>query len=75
MLLNESTKNPGLGAFRSGDQWALFAINNNRAERRMVNVSQRNGLSAPVLEGLAEGEIVITHPDDTIDDGVRVKTR
>ncbi len=61
--------------FRSGDHWALFVINDNRAERRAVKVGQRNGLSAQILEGLEEGEMVITHPDDTIEEGVRVKAR
>lgn len=61
--------------FRSGNQWALFVINDNRAERRVVKVGQRNGLSAQILEGLQEDEAVITHPDDTIEDGVRVKSR
>lgn len=61
--------------FRSGDQWALFVVNDNKAERRRVKVGQRNGLSAQILEGLAEGETVITHPDDAIEEGVRVKAR
>jgi HlyD family secretion protein len=46
-----------------------------KAVRRMVKVGKRNGLSAQILEGLTEGEKVITHPDNTIDDGVAVKPR
>lgn len=61
--------------FRSGDQWALFVVNNNKAERRLVTVGQRNGLSAQILKGLVAGEAVITHPDDRIEAGVRVKAR
>ena len=48
---------------------------NNKARLRTVKVGQRNGLSARILEGLAEGEAVITHPDDAIDDGVKVMRR
>ena len=35
---------------------------NNKARLRTVKVGQRNGLSARILEGLAEGEAGITHP-------------
>lgn len=66
---------PASALFRIDGQWALFVIQNNKAGRRTVKVGQRNGLSAQILEGLVEGEAVITHPDDTIDDGVRVKRR
>lgn len=66
---------PASALFRVEDQWALFVMKNNKAKRRNVKVGQRNGLSAQILNGLAEGEAVITHPDNTIDDGVAVKRR
>jgi HlyD family secretion protein len=66
---------PASALFRYDDQWALFVMENNKAIRRAVEVGQRNGLSAQILEGLAEGEAVITHPDDTIENDVRVKRR
>jgi HlyD family secretion protein len=66
---------PASALFRFDDQWALFVMKDNRARRRTVKVGQRNGLSAQILAGLMGGEAVITHPDDTIDDGVRVKRR
>ena len=50
-------------------------MENDRAKRRGVKVGQRNGLSAQILEGLAEGEAVITHPDKTIEEGIGVKRR
>ena len=66
---------PLTALFRSGDQWALFVVEDNQAKRRVVKVGQRNGLSAQILDGLKEGETVITHPDDAIEEGVRVKSR
>lgn len=66
---------PASALFRSDGQWTLFVMQDNRARRRAVKVGRSNGLSAQILEGLTEGEAVITHPDDTIDDGVRVKRR
>lgn len=66
---------PASGLFRFNDGWALFVMQNAKAIRREVKVGQRNGLSAEILEGLTEGEMVITHPDNTIEDGVAVKQR
>lgn len=66
---------PASALFHFDDHWAIFVMENNKAKRRIVTVGQRNGLSAQILEGLAEGEQVITHPDDTIEDGVGVKQR
>jgi HlyD family secretion protein len=66
---------PASALFRFNDGWALFVMQNAKAIRREVKVGQRNGLSAEILEGLTEGEIVITHPDNTIEDGVAVKQR
>jgi len=66
---------PASALFRFNDGWALFVMNNGEAVRRAVKVGQRNGLSAEILGGLTEGEMVITHPDNTIEDGVAVKRR
>jgi HlyD family secretion protein len=66
---------PASALFRFNDGWALFVIENEKAVLRMVKVGKRNGLSAQILEKLMEGEKVITHPDNNIDDGVSVKLR
>jgi HlyD family secretion protein len=66
---------PASAPFRSNGQWTLFVMQDNKARQRTVKVGRSNGLSTQILDGLAEGEAVITHPDDTIDDGVRVKRR
>ncbi len=66
---------PASTLFRSGDKWGLFCIENRRARLRMVEVGHRNGLSAEITGGLKEGEAVVSHPDDTVKDGVRVKIR
>jgi len=66
---------PASALFRIDDQWALFVMDDDKAKRRRVEIGQRNGLSAQILDGLAEGEAVITHPDKAIDDGMRIKRR
>lgn len=66
---------PASALFRIGDQWALFVVEGGKSRQRQVEVGQRNGLSAQLLDGLKEGEAVITHPDRTLEDGTRVKSR
>jgi HlyD family secretion protein len=66
---------PASSLFRKGDGWAIYAVENNRARLRMVEVGQRNGLTAEILSGVREGESIIAHPDDTIKEGVRVRLR
>lgn len=66
---------PASALFRKGEDWALFTIENKRARLRTVEVGHRNGLSAEILSGLKEGEMVVAHPDDEVKDGARVKIR
>jgi HlyD family secretion protein len=66
---------PASSLFRYKDGWAVFVVKNNHAERRVVEVGQRNGLVAQILEGVSEGEEVVNHPSDDVEDGVRVTGR
>jgi HlyD family secretion protein len=66
---------PASSLFRHGEGWAVFVVDDQRARRRAVEVGQRNGLAAQILSGLAEGDTVINHPGDDVDDGVRVESR
>lgn len=52
--------------FRQGDRWAVFAIEDNRAVLRQVEVGQRNRSSAQILSGLRENDRVIMYPSDQI---------
>ena len=66
---------PASALFRQGEGWAAFTLEDGRARLKPVEVGQRAGLRAQVLSGLEKGEQVITHPDDKISDGARVKLR
>ena len=66
---------PASALFRIKDGWAVFVMENETARKRNIEVGKRNGLSAQIIKGLTEGEKVITHPDDTIEEGVTVKQR
>jgi HlyD family secretion protein len=65
-----------LGAlFREGENWAVFAVEGGRAQRRIVKIGERNLRSAQVLDGLAPGAQVVLHPSDRVHDGDRIAPR
>jgi len=66
---------PASALFRKQEGWAVFVVKNNKALKHEVKVGQRTGLAAEILSGLTEGEEVISHPDNSIEDGTRVRPR
>ena len=66
---------PASALFREGDGWAVFLVADGQAKKRGVEVGQRNGLRAQVLAGVVEGERIVVHPDDQVNEGVRVVSR
>jgi len=61
--------------FRSGKDWAVFVDEKGKARRRMVEVGQRNGLTAEIISGLKENEMVVAYPEDSISDGTKIKAK
>jgi HlyD family secretion protein len=68
-------KVPISALFRVGEEWAVYVVGNGRAARRTLTIGQRNSLEAEVLSGLQQGDVVIVHPSDAVQDGVRVSAR
>ncbi len=66
---------PASALFRLGNQWAVFVEENGKAHRRVVEVGQRNGMAAEILSGLKENEKVIAYPDDSINEGTKIRQR
>jgi HlyD family secretion protein len=64
---------PTSALFRSGDAWQVFVVEEGRALRREVVIGQRNETMAEIVEGLAEGDLVILFPPEAIEDGVVVQ--
>ena len=64
---------PTSALFRSDDRWAVFVMDHERARLRQVETGRRSGLTTQVVDGLEEGEFVITHPGDRVEDGSRVR--
>ena len=72
---NDVLQVPASSLFRYRDNWALFVVENGRAIRRDVTLGQRNGLVAQIINGVTEGETVVNHPSDEVEDGKRVTMR
>jgi len=66
---------PTSALFRHGDGWAVFAVKGGRARLTPIETGQRAGLATQVVSGLAAGAKVVSHPDDMLSDGARVKPR
>jgi HlyD family secretion protein len=61
--------------FRSGEEWAVFAVRDGRAHTQLIKIGHRNSRTAEVLSGLVAGDRVVLHPSDRIADGTRVGER
>jgi HlyD family secretion protein len=64
---------PAAAVFRTDDGPAVFVVEGRRAERRLIETGRQSGLSIEVVSGLNEGDVVIIHPDNTLEDGDRVR--
>jgi HlyD family secretion protein len=66
---------PIAALFRSGADWAVFAVRGDKAAVTRVTLGQRNERWAEVLAGLTPGVPVVLHPGDRLRDGVRIESR
>jgi HlyD family secretion protein len=71
----DALKVPSSAAFREGEGWAVFVVENGRARHRAVEVGHRNQSEVEILRGLSAGDQVILHPPITLRDGGRVSTK
>lgn len=64
---------PENALFRYDDGWAVFVVRmDNYVELRVVKPGKRSGLHAQIIEGLSEGETIIIHPDEQLENGLKV---
>lgn len=78
IILDETTdvlKVPQAALFRDGERWAVFAMADDTAQLRHVELGLRNGLDAEVLDGLQGGERIVLQPGDRVSDGVLIRER
>jgi HlyD family secretion protein len=61
--------------FRDGESWAVFAVEDDRAVLRRLELGRQNGLDAQVVSGLSEGDRVVLYPTELVRDGTLVEPR
>ena len=65
---------PSSALFRRDGGWAAFVVADGRAREKEVTPGHSSGLLTEVLGGLDDGDTVIVHPGDAVEDGVRVRS-
>ena len=66
---------PSSALFRQNRDWAVFAVIDDRAVLRRVDIGRNNGIEAELLDGLKAGDQVILFPSANLSDGGRVARR
>ena len=61
--------------FRSGNEWAVYAVKGGRARATPLEIGHRNAQLTEVLSGLSAGDRVVVHPSDRVRDGSAVAQR
>lgn len=64
---------PTSALFRSEEGWAVFRVEGRRAIRQRVEIGRQSGLRTQIVSGLSEGEIVVTNPDERLQDDSRIE--
>lgn len=66
---------PASALFRSRDDWAVFVVEDDTAQLRIIEIGPNNGIEAQVTAGLAEGDRVILYPSSGLSEGMSVAER
>jgi HlyD family secretion protein len=64
---------PTSALFRSGEQWAVYVVRDQRSQVTAVKLGGMGPNAAVVEGGLAEGDRVVVYPGDDLENGSRVK--
>ena len=68
-------KAPLSALFRDREDWAVFVSAAGLAEKRRVAVGHIGAGEVEILDGLKEGDVVVLHPSDRIEDGIGLEPR
>ena len=66
---------PVAALFRSGESWAVFAVDGDRARLVPIEIGERNARIAVVKAGLVEGARVVLHPSSDLTADARIAVR
>jgi HlyD family secretion protein len=66
---------PLSAAFRQGEGWAVFVVQNERVKLTPVEVGHRGTRDIEIIRGVRSGDTVVVHPGDRVASGVKVVIR
>jgi HlyD family secretion protein len=66
---------PSSALFRNGPKWNVFTVEEGRSRRREVVAGRRSATETQIINGLSEGDTVILHPQNRMEDGTSVEMR
>jgi len=61
--------------FRRGGDWMAFRFDGGKARAVKVEIAHNNGVTAEVRSGLSEGQQVLVHPPDAVEEGSAIRPR
>jgi HlyD family secretion protein len=61
--------------FRIGNRWNAFVVEDGHVRQAELELGHMNDDTAEVLSGLSNDDIVVLHPNDTLEDGSLVEAR
>ncbi|PJZ57597.1 efflux RND transporter periplasmic adaptor subunit [Leptospira barantonii] len=64
---------PTAALFREGEDWFVFRVTKNKAQKTKVTLEARSGDNALIGEGLSENDEVILFPGEGITEGVKIR--
>ena len=65
---------PSSAMFRNENGWAVFLIKEDRAVLKNISPGKRGGITVEILSGLEEGDQVINHPGNKLENNSRVRS-
>ena len=72
---DDVVKVPLSALFRYNEIWSVFKVVDGTAKLQTVDVARRNDRFAEIKRGLEIGEQIITHPGNSVEQGIRVIKR
>ncbi|MEO1018087.1 MAG: HlyD family efflux transporter periplasmic adaptor subunit [Pseudomonadota bacterium] len=66
---------PLAALFRQGSAWAVFAVEDETARLRLIEIARQDDFYAAIAAGLEVGEQVVLYPDERIEDGTSIQER
>ena len=66
---------PAGALFRRSNAWHTFIYQNGRARLTAIEAGPTDGRHTQIIGGLKQGDRLLLHPPDTVDDGSRVVMR